>query len=371
MTKNRDHVFLYQEAMKDTRTEPIEIDVADPLSAFYIEVECTNGATSNKGNFISDIVTSVQVVDGSDVIENLSLTQMEAMYFYKTGKMPVMFPSEHGGGTQRHGCYLLFGTKLWDKVYNFNPAKYVNPELKITFNKAAIRAAGATGFATGDNIKLTVVGKLMEGAAGAPNVLMQKQIDSFTSVASGVKRILMPNDYTYRLMLVRLWKQLKDIDEIITNLKLTCDTDKFIPFDRKTKQLDAEAFVEFGRSILKHDYFAYHQEAKRQINNKENSSTINAFEDTTGYIVNVQYEWSSEGKFDIMTHAGATQGSEIKLTGKEDGHAMHAVLPVLFGELNLPETWFNPKTYGKVELLLTQAVADATCEIVLEQVRPQ
>ncbi len=34
-----------------------------------------------------------------------------------------------------------------------------------------------------------------------------------------------------------------------------------------------------------------------------------------------------------------------------------------------PETWFNPTPYGKMELVLTQAVA-ATCQIVAEQVRP-
>lgn len=193
--KTRDAVLLYQEAQADTATKILDIDLADPISAFYIEVECTNGATSNKGNFISDIVTKIEVVDGSEVLHSLNMFQEEAICFYKTGKVPVLFPSEWGGGIQRHGVHLLFGHYLWDPTLCFVPTSYKNPQLKVTFNKAAIRAAGATGFADATNIKLTVVAKVIEEGASPMGFLMQKQIESFTSSTSGDKRIELPTDY--------------------------------------------------------------------------------------------------------------------------------------------------------------------------------
>jgi hypothetical protein len=54
-----------------------------------------------------------------------------------------------------------------------------------------------------------------------------------------------------------------------------------------------------------------------------------------------------------------------------DGWNLHAIVPVVFGELDKPETWFNPRGYGKFEAVLTQAVASGKVEIVAEQVRPQ
>jgi hypothetical protein len=54
----------------------------------------------------------------------------------------------------------------------------------------------------------------------------------------------------------------------------------------------------------------------------------------------------------------------------EEGHAPHATLPIPFGLMDQPDTWFNPVGRGKVELVLTQKVA-ATCQLVLEQLRPK
>ena len=366
----RDGVIEYQKTITDTETLTKDINIPDPISAFYIEVECTNGATSNKGNFISDIITKIEVVDGSDVLASLSMAQLEALYFYKTGRMPVMFPSAFASGVQRHGCYLLFGRYLWDPMFCLVPTKYRNPQIKITANKAAIRAASATGFATGNNILVTIVAKIFEEGAAPVGHLMAKQVDSFTSVASGDKRIELPTDYVYRLLMPRFWVQLSDIDEVITDLKLTCDTDKFIPFNRKVKQLDAEAFAAFGLGRIKHDIFAQHQIAFRLIFNKEPWYTPLSWEDATPEIIGDRYFWSSEGKLDITDNAGAVVSSDMKISGMEEGHSPHATLPVIFGRFMEPDTWFNPQTYGKIELVMTQGVASAVCEIVLEQVRP-
>ena len=366
--KTRDGVLLYQQTETDTETETIDIDKSDPISAFYIEVDCANGATSNKGNYISDIVTKIEVVDGSDVLASLNQFQLEAMHFYKTGKMPALFPSELASGNQRHGAYLFFGRYLWDPLYALVPGRFTNPQLKVTFNKAAVRAASATGFATGDTIKLTVVSKIMEDGANPQGFLMQKQVDSFTSATSGDKRIELPRDHVYRMALIRAYVQLSDIDEVITDLKMTCDTDKFVPFNRKVHQLDKEAFIQFGAGRLKHDILTQHQAAFRLLFNKEPSLLVYPWEDASPPIVGIRYTWSSEGKLDITDNAGSTIGTDQAFTCVEEGHALHATLPILFGRYMDPDTWFDPTLYGKVELVFTQAVA-ATCQVLLEQVR--
>ncbi len=368
--KTRDAVLLYQNTETDTKEEKIDLDIVEPISALEIEVESTNGATSNEDNFISDIVTKIEIVDGSEVHESLNMSQLEAIHFYKTLQTPALFPSEWAGGTQRHNAMLFFGRWLWDREYNYSAIRYKNPQLKITFNKAAIRAASATGFATGDNIKLSVIAKVFTDIPAASKFLMHKQINSFTSVSSGEKRIELPTDHIYKQILCRFWKEGSDIDEIISDIKLTMDTDSLIPFNRKTRQLDAEALSTFGYTRIKHDVLRANSGIVRLLNNKEPDYTPKFWSNAAGRMVNIINPWSSQVTIGLFTDATTADTTARSLTGVETGHALHATLPIPFGDQWTPEDWFDPRNYRKMELVLTQAVADATCEIVTEQVRP-
>lgn len=366
----RDGVILYQQTEKDTATEIQDINIADPISAFYIEVECTNGATSNKGNFISDIVTKVEVVDGAETLQSLNFSELEILHLLKTGRVPTMFPSEWPGGGQRHGAYLLFGSRLWDPLYNFDPTKYKNPQIKVTFNKAAIRAAGGEGFADADNIKLTLIAKIMQGVPAAAQFLMAKEIDSFTSAGTGDKRIDLPVDYPYALLLFRMWLQGYDTNEIVSNLKITCDTDKYIPLDRKVQQLDAEtAHLTYGE--IKHDMFFGHGDSIRLLFNKEPFVTPYAQLPGTPRMFNLTAQWSSLlSEVEVYAHNGSLDTTDRKVTAWERGHALHACLPVFFGRPWVPEEYFNAPGYKKVEAVFTQGTASAVVQVVTVQPRP-
>jgi len=366
--KTRDAVLLYQETQTDTATRILDIDLADPISAFWIEVHCTNGASYNLDNFISDIVTKIEVVDGSEVLASLNMFQLEALHFYKTGKVPVLFPSEWGGGQQRHGAMLLFGHYLWDPTLCLVPTQYKNPQLKITFNKAVNTTAGTTGFASGNNIILTVVAKVIEEGASPMGFLMQKQIESFTSATSGDKRIELPTDYPYSMLLCRFYVSGSDIDEVISHLKLTCDTDKFIPVDRKVKQLDEQAFATFGPVDYKHDFHRGGSFTAVVLVNKEPWITGFVKTPATPRVIVPWAQWSSNYNGELYDMAGSLDGTARQITGHVHGHALHATLPVIFGIYGNPGDYFPAPNYGKIELVLSQEVA-AVCEIILEQRR--
>jgi len=365
----RDAVLDRQLAKADTATYERDLDIRDPISALWIEVYSTNGATSNKGNFISDIVTKVEIVDGSEVLASANAKELQALHFFKTGKMPGMFPSEWAGGNQREAIPLLFGRRLWDQQYAFDPTVFRNPQLKITLNKAAVTTAGATGFAAGDNIYITVVAKIMENMVGKPGkYLMPKQINAWTST-SGDRRIELPTDYLYRMMLLRAFVAESDINEVITDLKITADSDKFVMASRKVVDMDAEALALFGLGTLKHDFLCSHQDTIRLIFNKE-PMLQPYYETDYPRGIGVDWAWSSAAKlfiYDLATPTADT--TDRNYTIMESGHAPHAILPIPFGLLEDESTWFNPKDFGKIEAVLTEAVA-ATCSIMLEQVRP-
>lgn len=372
--RTREHEIVYQETQSSDKTSKTwDLKYTDPITALYLEFEAVNGTTSNKGNFISDIITKVEIVEGSKPLYSLSQIELESLFFYKTKKAPVLFPSEHGSGIQRHGVYILFGRYLKDRQFAFNCAMYKNPQLKISWDLGAVQTVSATtAFATG-TLKITAVAIVMEDTPVPTLFLSAREVDTFTMVTSGSKRVEMYTDYPWRLLMLKSYLQQKDIDECIERIKLDCDAGKFVPFDnRYVKQLDAEALAEFGLCVFKHDIFQKHQSAFREINNKENHGRWATFADANGYIVNVEYEWSSEGKLDILSNAGVALASDVKLTGMEAGHAPHATVPIPFGVMEDPETWFNATKYGKIDLYLyaPSSGAAGVSSVVLEQVRP-
>lgn len=370
----RQDEIVYQETQSSDKTSKTwDLKYKDPISALYLEFEATNGTTSNKGNFISDVITKVEIVEGSTPLYSLSQIELEALAFYKMKQAPVLFPSEHASGQQRHGVHLLFGRYLNDKMFAFDPTRYNNPQLKITWDLGAVTAVSATtAFATG-TLKISAIAKVMEELAAPPSFLSAREVETFTMATTGSHRTEMYNDYPWRLLMLKSYLQQKDINECIDHITLNCDAGKFKPLDnRYVAQLDAEALAQFGLCVFKHDIFQHHQSAFREINNKENHGRWATFADANGYIVNVEYEWSSEGKLDILTNAGATLGTDVKLTGMEAGHAPHATLPIPFGIMDDPDTWFDATKYGKIDLYsyAPSSGAAGVSSVVLEQVRP-
>jgi len=369
--RTRDGVLEYQKTLGDTTPEIKKIDVTDPISAIWLEFQGTNGTTSNKGNFLSDVIAKIEVVDGSDVLVSMRMDEAEALQWYKTGVPPAIFPSEWASGAQRHGVYILFGRYLWDTEYALNPARFKNLQLKVTPNIAAVRAAAAdTAFATG-TLKYSAVLKLMEDVGMPSRFFMQKQIESWTGAASGEKRVDLPIDYPYRMLMMRLYLAEYDIGELCTDLKLTCDTDKFIAFSRKVDELDAEALARFGRSCVKHDMFFSHQDTVRLLHNMEPDCRPHYQSSATPTIIGIDWQWSSAAKFNCYDKDGVADTTDRKYTMVEEGHALHATLPIPFGRMQDASDLFDAPKYKKVELVLTQGgAASGVGSVVVEQVRP-
>ncbi len=368
----RDGVLLYNEAQpSDASTKSIDLKIADPVSAIELEFAATNGATSNVGNFLSDCVTKIEIVDGSEVLYSLSLAELEALHFAKIGKTPALFPSEWAGGGQRHNCLLMFGRRLWDPSYAIDFTRFLNPQLKITWNLAAIRAIAATAFATG-SFHISAIAKIMEQPATRPTqYLMAKELDSFTSSASSgaEERHELPRDRIYRMLMTRHWVQLSDIQEITSDLKLTLDTDAYIAFNRKVQQLDAAAFARWGAGRIKHDLRIADNTQSRLMFNKEPDVRANWTTQNLFAIWGIAYQWSSEIKSWLGTHAGVADATVREMTAVEEGHALHATLPLPFGDMDSPDTWFDPRPYKKMELVFTSGGTAGSCQIVGEQVR--
>ena len=371
--RTRDDAIVYQETQSsDKSSKTFDLKYTDPLSALYLEFEAVNGTTSNEDNFISDIITKVEIVDGAKPLVSLTQHELEALHFYKRKHAPVLFPSEWASGTQRHGALLMFGRDLWDTEFALDCKKYKNPQLKITWDLGAVRAVSATtAFATG-TLKLSVIAKVMEEVALPAKFLSAREIDAWTMPTTGSHRSEMYTDAPWRLMMIRCFLEGYDPREMIQYLTLNCDLSKFKPLDnRYLQQLDAEEFSRSGWVELTHNIFRATGgvvrglcQVETQYQFKPNISTqFTDFVHTLNFSGNVTLETQIAG--------GGGAGTR-QFWGQEKGHALHGTTPVFFGDPMRPETWFDATKYGKIDLYTyapSAGGAAGVSSVTLEQPR--
>jgi len=365
--KYRDVELYYQQALDNVGTKIMDLRTTDPISAIRLSFFGTNGSASNKSNFINDVITKIELVDGSDQLLSLSMKEAQAIQFRRTAKMPYMRPGEKNDGSQEEQVMLLFGRYLWDPDYFMDLTKFRNPQLKITTNIAAVRAIGTDAFATG-SLKVTIdLLVIQEGAAAAKGFFMSKNIYGFTSGTSGDEHIDMPMDYPYAGLMVRAYTAGNDIDENISKIKLNCDAGKFIPFEKWIKDLYKHEEEDFGAAEMRYYLFRKNGET---IYHPINHDPIVSLEPwIANRITCAQFSWSGAFALYLSDAAGAAVTSEEMIGLIVKGSCPHSTIFVPFGLKQEVESFFDPKVFGDIDLVLTQKAASAV-DVVLVQVRP-
>lgn len=368
--KFRNVELYYELALDDTGTKPLDLKTTDPISAIRLDFKGTNGATSNKENWLNDVITKIEIVDGSDRQVSLNMKQAQALQFFNTKKTPLMRCEERGGGSYNEQVLIQFGRFLWDPEYYLDLTKFDNPQLRITTDEDAVRAMGATGFVS-DSLKVTVnLHVIEEGAETAKGFLMQKEVYSFTAGTSGDEHVDMPQDYSVAGILLRAFYTQNDFDETLSNLKVSCDTDKFVPIDKKCADLLRMNEEDYGTAEIRMQLDRKSGETVKHPIFKDPVAVLQGDEHCNIY--QAIYQWS--GYFDLTatTHDGTPTTAEEWIRCVIKGGSLHSTLYVPFGLLENPDSYFNPKDWADVELILTQACPAGelgTVEIVLQQLR--
>jgi hypothetical protein len=365
--KVRNHELYHELSLDNTGTKIIDLNIKEPVSCIHMSFIGINGSISNVDNWMNDIITKIELVDGSDVIISASLKELMARHAFRTNKMPYTEFVESGDKAQRDDVDLFFGRYLWDKEYYFDPGKFSNPQLKISTDEDVVRALGDDGFLSG-SFKVSIVARLMvEGAKDAKGLFMTKEIYEFISETSGEKRIELPTDYPYfALLIMAPNKDCKDIDEFISQIKISCDFDKFIPLNQYTKYLLHENRCDYGpfkaRGIW---YRKGHDKVHYPVHY---NPTICPLCTVSGHNLISQYNWSGESDIIITDSAGEETTSEEEIWAEVMGGGPFASVWVPFGILEDPDTYFNAPGYGDIKLILTQA-GSGIVKVVLDQLR--
>ena len=364
----RDVYLANAESVSDSQTKTVDVDVSDPISAIDVIYDATNGATTCLDKEIHDDVSKIELVDGSDVVFSLPMIEAQALNYIERGRLPQGVLSEAASAVQREKATIHFGRFLNDPRFWLNPAKFKNLQLKLTH---ALTISATAGFATGTGY-LTVIAHLMEElGAGPEGYFMSKVLDSWTSVSSGDRVTDLPNDFAYRLIMVKALLSTYRHDEILSKLKLTMDVDKYIPFELDTPDLRS----------LNRLWFPMAEQERVLLRADASTVETDIFDAVMGlYNPTADLHVGSLDAFDAdqatinllvlaVTPTIAKQTTATAGALRVSGWQPHACLAVPFGKLDDPASWLDVTKYGKVQLKSTQATASGVCSIVVQQLR--
>jgi len=362
------HRYTYLEkdrALANSGERTVDINLRDPITCLWVEVRCANGASWNHHNPMHACVSDIEVIDGANVLYSLDGYQAYALACAQLGQAPQQKFSALGGDPQSIAVPINFGRFLGDQEYALDPKRFVNPQLRVKWNLAAVNAVGATGFADA-GATLTVIADVMEGVADPRSMLMAKEVYTWTS-AVGTEYIDLPVDYPYRALMYRGYLASYHPFGVISNVKLSCDAGRFVPMDVAGEDLlfllmRTQPRLSYRISDHLKDgdtFYSYMTELEDVSMNVENSL------DTVASYYNYEY-----GNQTVHVYvAGSASGSYINIGCHVHGYCPFGYLYVPFGRPEEPGEWFRASEFRSIRAEMLGAVASGSCALCLVQDR--
>jgi hypothetical protein len=354
--KYRTATLMAEENLGTSGTKLIDLNVQDPISALQFQARIT---VSTGARLIPepDVMSKIELIDGSDVLLALSGAQMAAIGFYEGMKQIDWAACNLTSETEEGYLKFNFGRYLWDTLLAFDPKKFRNPQLRITFNTAAVQALATP-------LYLRINAELFDEKAISPQGFLQtKEFHSYVGAATTYEYIDLPTD----LVLRKLYLQTKNFGaahfQNLTSVRLSEDNDKRVPFDILVKDWMNLQLAEFGRC---HQYVgAFGNGSSYPVwgapCNVENFNVMNASAQAA-----IQATTGTGGKFSFDTASGTNI-----LIGELSGSLPYFVHCYPFGDQMDMADWYDVTRIGSLRFRVYSGSAGASCTFntILQQLR--
>ncbi len=207
------------------QTKTIDINVSDPISRIIIAWRVTR-AGEGMDSYPHTDISKIELVDGSEVLHSLSGGENQAVAIYDR-KSQTMNHGQHLGSNSEYSSYGIdFGRWLNDPMFAFDPKRFTNPQLKITFS----HLISDTGASSGN---LEVWACMFDQRTISPvGMLVTRQIKDYTVATAGVfDYIDLPVDRTLRGLFIQGYASGVEPWAQVIEARLNEDNDKRVPFD--------------------------------------------------------------------------------------------------------------------------------------------
>jgi len=356
--KSRIATILAAEDLGASGTKIIDINIRDVISRITVNFFSTNGGTTIAAHPAANI-EKMEVVDGSDVLFSLTGAQAQGVNFYdRDGKIPYTSLRTYASG-QRAIFSIDFGRFLYDPALAFDPKKFSNPQLKITWDETNAQAD------TEEN-ECEVLAHIFDELVPEPTgFLMNKEIYSYTVGTTGYEYIDLPTDYAVRQIFAKAFLAPYGMTSIWDEFKLSENNDKRIPLDHSSDELERIAFETYG-FVKEHI----------KLNGAAGVANFFGMPTDSGFA-----NGSTEGgddDFSVFSQGGGqfacimTAGT-YRARAQMIGNCPHGVVPLLPKPGPEIGDWWDVTKLGSLKLRIKDSAPAAdtyTGEIITQQYRP-
>lgn len=352
--------------LADSGEKTTDLRGLDPITAIWLEVRATNSTTNNQDNTMAQNIEEIQVIDGSDVIFSLDGEEALALTAYYLGRIPSQLIEEFANNVQSLSIIIPFGRFIGDPVYAFDPKRFSNPQVRIKWNLAAVTAVGVTGFATGTG-RWTVVPIIMQNGATPRGLLTIKEQYTSAGAASGDDFVDLPRDHPYLALMIRAYKTVTAVYNVLDDVKLSIDFDRVVPFNMRMSDLLRLNSMLHPMFYYRHVFDKTDGDTIKSILKHEETIafTVSDVDDAVVRYVNVGY---GEGVLNL-DEAGSGASADRLIVADVKGYAPYGCVWIPFGDLQDPASWLPVPNYSSFRAILTQEVASATIAICTVQER--
>ena len=353
----RTALILPLKSLGTSGTETIDINVSDPISALRFEGIYTNGSSGAQLTPVPDIFSKVELVDGSDVLFSLDGTQLVAMHFYEGHPFIYVDASAVDSDTINFNMQYNFGRFLRDPLLAWDPKKYRNPQLKVTWNVATANAAATA-------VSLEVSAELFDEKIVSPTgFLRTTQFHSYAPGNSTHEYIDLPTDLVIRKLYLQTKYYGAAATTQLTSVKLSEDNDKKIPFemtDTNWCNLCAEVW-----GMLIQNFWGYGGSANDPVFCAPCKYETGVFTNCSGANA-ISIQGSTGGKWTLTTSTATDLCHGIL-----SGFLPYWVYCYPFGNSNEPADWYDVTKVGslRLDVLSGSGSSGATINTLLQQLR--
>jgi len=337
-------------------TTTYDINLSDVISRLQFKFNLTNAAAAPA--IIAHparAITRIEVIDGSHTIASLSGEELMAQNYYDHGRAPYSYINTITNTDSIINMNLDFGRRLWDKELAFDPKRYMNPQIRCTYNIALWETNAAAG-------AMTITADVFDEKSVTPRGFLKRhEITTWTPANATIAYLKLPTDFPIRGMFMTGYSTNNTLQAQIHDFKLIEDQAKKVVFDTPmTRYLgnlnsDYDPIIE-ECIILGSDTF-YTMAAM--------DSRFIALDTVAGDITVT----SSTADTIVMTNANAAARSEGHVIGFVPFHTV----PVFFGDKDDLDDWYDTNNIKNLELQCTGAAAvgaGPVGRLTLEQLVP-
>ncbi len=335
----------------------LPIDVRKPISRIHIRYTVTRTVQAMVAG-VPACIPKIELVDGSKVIHSLTGYENQALAYYSRDNI-AMEHGQHIATLSEVSLYSIdFGRYLWDEQLAFDPMRFSNPELKLSFNRVATDAGVVADVCE-------VWGDIFDEKAISPigYLLATEHYDFTPGAAAGFEEISLPDDRPIRQMLVRAYLDGHEPWDSIDQVRMDEGTLDMIPFDYTSMEY-------------------YYRRMKAEWKPIRTAFQANLSGVAQIYYIPQTDFWASLALIGVLAVCSpyettvAMEGGKVSLNaaeaktviGEARGYLPWHCFQFPMGKLDVIDDWYDPK--GKKPRLRLHTVAgaeDGGVQLVLEE----